>query len=365
MSCPIYIIHMKRNPERRLYMQRQLDAFGLDYSFVEVDVFDKYELESKAYRIRVARMLEIDEQALENKYATVIDFVKNRRGNKYHELALLAIGLSHIKVYNLMIENNHSMACILEDDAKLLPTFPEVLKTAPDLEWDILQFCHEPSYFLFAPFLIRHFSRIGFLKFPNLRLFFSKNYDEIDRRIIREYGFDNPKYSKLAAYMKKTMQLYRNRHKSIIKSLIPEIIISIVVPGIIRKFLVPKSRSPQINNIGQTIGLLKLNTIIELGMFPEEPDSALITKHHCIAKPRGGVVSTTAYLLRQSAIAKWKQELLSENPLGVDQIPWWLHKNGQAKLRIISPPCATATYGYLKYTMRRSDIHFAINKTNF
>ena len=365
MSCSIYIIHLKRNPERRLYMQRQLDAFGLDYSFVEVDVFDKYELESKAYRIRVARMLEIDEQALENKYATVIDFVKNHRRNKYHELALLAIGLSHIKVHNLMRENNHAMACILEDDAKLLPTFPEALKTAPDLEWDILQFCHEPSYFLFAPFLIRHFSRIGFLKLPNLRLFFSKNYDDIDRRIIREYGFAERKYSKPVTYITKTMQLYRNRHKSIIKSLIPEIIISIFIPGIIRKFLVSKSHLLLINNISHTTELLKLNTTIELGMFPEEPNPTLITEHHCIAKPRGAVVSTTAYLVRQSAIAQWKQELLSENPLGVDQIPWQLYKNEQVKLRIISPPCATATYGYLKYTMRRSDIHFNVNKTNF
>ena len=63
MTCPIYIIHLKRNPERSFYIQRQLDAFGLDYRFVEVDVLDKYELESKAYRIRVAHMLGIDKQA--------------------------------------------------------------------------------------------------------------------------------------------------------------------------------------------------------------------------------------------------------------------------------------------------------------
>ncbi len=365
MSCPIYIINLRRNPERRLYMQRQLDAFGLDYSFVEVDVFDKYELESKAYRIRVARMLGIDEQALENKYATVIDDVKNHRINKYHRLALLAIGLSHIKVYNLMRENNHAMACILEDDAKLLPTFPEVLKIAPDLEWDILQFCHQPKRIFFVPFLIRNFCRIDFLKFSNLRLLFPNNYNKIDRRIIREYGFDNPKYSKPAAYITKTMQRYRNRYKSITKPLIPKIIISIFIPGIIRKFLVSKSRLLLIKNISRTTELLKLTTTIELGMLPEEPDPTLITEHHCIAKPRGDVVSTTAYLVRQSAIAKWKQGLLSENPLGVDQIPWKLYENGQVKLRIISPPCATATYGYRKYTMRRSDIHFGISKTNF
>ena len=338
-------------------MQRQLDAFGLDYRFVEVDVFDKYDLESKTYRTCVAQMLGIDEQVLENKYAAVINLVKNRRKNKYHELALLAIGLSHIKVYNLMIENNHELACILEDDARLLPTFLEILKTAPNLEWDILKLCHQPNWSLFVPFFIRYSCRIGSFRSPNFRLLIP--HDKIDKQLIREYGFNNPKYSKPAAYIKKTMQLYRDRHKSITKPLIR------MLPDRIRKFLIPKSYLPLINKVASTRDLLEFNTIIELGMFPKESNPRLITEHHCIAKPREEVMSTTAYLLRQSAIAKLKQGLLSENSLAVDQIPWQLYKNGQVKLCIISPPCATATYAYLKYTMRRSDIHSGIGKTSF
>ena len=41
---PIYIISLKRTPERRLYMQRQLDALNLNYQFVEA--IDKYDLYS-------------------------------------------------------------------------------------------------------------------------------------------------------------------------------------------------------------------------------------------------------------------------------------------------------------------------------
>ncbi len=355
-------------------MQRQLDAFGLDYRFVEVDFFDKYELESKAYRTRVARMLGIDKHALENKYAAVINAVKKNSNLKYYELAALAIGLSHMKVYSLMIENNHEMACILEDDAKLLPTFPKVLKTAPDLEWDILQFCHQPEGSLFAPFFVRYFDiftsyyrRVGFLKFSNLRLLFPKNYNKIDKRIIQEYGFDNSQYSKLTKYIKKTIKLHHNRYESIMRPLTRATIISIFIPGVIRKFLIPKSYVALMKKDWDrdTIHLLELNTEIELGMVPQGPTPTLITEDHCIAKPRGEIVSTTAYLVRQSTIAKWKQELLSENSLAIDQIPWELYKNRQVKLRIISPPCVTATYHYLKYTMRRSDIHFDISKTNF
>ena len=355
-------------------MQRQLDAFGLDYRFVEVDIFDKYELESKAYRTRVAQMLGIDRQALENKYAAVINSVKKNSNRKYYELAALAIGLSHIKVYNLMIENNHEMACILEDDAKLLSTFPTVLKTVPDLEWDILQFCHQPEGSLFAPFFVHSFDiftsyypELDFPKFSNLRLLFPKNYGEIDRRIIREYGFDNPKYSKLAKYIKKTIQLYHNRYERIMYPLTRANIIHIFIPNKIREFLASKTYVELMENYWDwdTIQLLETNTAIELGMFPKEPDPKLITKHHCIAEPRGEIMSTTAYLVRQSAIAKLKQRLLSENSLAIDQIPWRLYKNGQVKLRIISPPCVTTTYGYLKYTMRRSDAHLSISKTNF
>ena len=75
-STPIYIISLSRTPERRLHMQRQVDALGLEYEFV--DAIDKYELESKACRIRIARQLDIEESTLENKYAAIIDYRKTQ-----------------------------------------------------------------------------------------------------------------------------------------------------------------------------------------------------------------------------------------------------------------------------------------------
>ena len=51
---PIYIISLKHTPERGLHIQRQLDIFGLEYEFVDVDDIDKYELKSKACRVRIA-----------------------------------------------------------------------------------------------------------------------------------------------------------------------------------------------------------------------------------------------------------------------------------------------------------------------
>ena len=143
-AIPLFIINLKRNPERKLFMQRQLDTFGLKYSFVDVDAIDKYELESKTYRRRIAKLLDIDEAVLERKYDSVISSVKNER-EKNDYLGSIAAMLSHIQIYNSMVKNDIPIACILEDDATLLPTFPEILKTAAELEWDILMLASQPT----------------------------------------------------------------------------------------------------------------------------------------------------------------------------------------------------------------------------
>ena len=95
-AIPIYIINLKRNPERKLFMQRQLDTLGLEYSFVDVDVIDKYELESKTYRRRIAKLLDIDEAVLERKYDAVISKAKDERRKK----RLLGKHCCHAKPYS-------------------------------------------------------------------------------------------------------------------------------------------------------------------------------------------------------------------------------------------------------------------------
>ena len=49
---------------------------------------------------------------------------------------------------------------------------------------------------------------------------------------------------------------------------------------------------------------------------------------------------------------KWKREALAPDLLVIDEIPWKLYKNEQVKLRIVTPPCATATYAYIRFSSR-------------
>ena len=124
MSCPpIYVINLKRTPERKLYMQRQLDALNLNYQFIEA--VDKYDLVSKTYRTALARQLDIDESHMEFLYRSWSEI--NFLTNPSRRLGSLGCLLSHVKVYNLMIDNKIPKACVLEDDACLPSVFPEIL----------------------------------------------------------------------------------------------------------------------------------------------------------------------------------------------------------------------------------------------
>ena len=118
-QIPIYIISLKRTPERRLYMQRQLDSLGLDYQWI--DAVDAYDFNESELR-------EVD---LKDKY----------------QPAAMACLLSHIKFYDLVIQNKHPMACVLEDDAQLLPTFPDILnyEKLSKKNWGILLLSHHSS----------------------------------------------------------------------------------------------------------------------------------------------------------------------------------------------------------------------------
>ena len=121
---PIYVINLKRTPERRLYMQRQLDALNLDYQIV--DAIDKYDLISKEYRMKIAYQLGISESWMEEAYEKITN-------NGW------AVSLSHIKVFNMMKKDNVPVACILEDDAHLSPDFPIILRDSQKISWDVLQ----------------------------------------------------------------------------------------------------------------------------------------------------------------------------------------------------------------------------------
>ena len=348
---PIYIVNLKRTPERRLYMQRQLSALGLEYEFV--DAIDKYGLESKANRMQIAQSLGIDESSIENKYAAIVDHAKTEKGKNYENANLgpLAVSLSHIKIYNLMVKDGIEWACILEDDATLLPTFPEVLRIAPQLDWDIVLLASQPCgfwplidlvqtkpirYLLFLRKLIKYLLSL------NHRGNSSKQRAYQVKRLLKVYGIDSHLHLRQSERIAQIYEEYDMKFEEIMKMAMPQKLrLSWTELRYFRK------------KHSKLYGALVFYTSIQLGALPEKNSLESINEHHRIAKPKYCPLTTTAYLVNQRAAMKWKHGTLAPNILALDQIPWELYKNEQVQLRIVSPPCATATYSYLAHSANR------------
>ena len=344
---PIYVINLKRTPERRLYMQRQLDLLGLSYQFI--DAIDKVDLKSPQYWNRISHMLGIEKAVLEKKYAKIIDRAKIQESKNWENASLgqLAIALSHIKVYDLMVENGIDWACILEDDATLLPTFLKVLEIVPKLEWDIL---------LFANNSVRSSAKI--LKDPIKRLrifgkdlvFLSRQFEKTPitqnkkdyriKRLLDEYGFNSSIYLKQSESFVNIIKEYDRKYAEIAKT---------IMPANRRLSLIKSKRYMEYSTLYRH---LSPYIHMRFGALPEKTSLNLITQHHCIAEPKDFTFSATAYLVKQHASIKWRHEAFTENTLAIDDIPWQLYKNGQAKLRMITPPCAIPRHSSFKYSAR-------------
>ena len=344
---PIYVINLKRTPERRLNIQRQLDALGLNYQFV--DAIDKFDLQSSQYRSRISRRLGIDETILANKYAKIINRVKFEEGKNWKNAGMgqLAIILSHIKVYDLMVKNGIDTACILEDDVQLLPTFLEVLKITLKLKWDILLLVNKsiglPARTLKNPvrrvrvfgkdlvFLIRQLE-----KNPTTQK--EKNYRI--KHLLEEYGFNSHEYCKQSKSFANTIKEYNSKYAEIVKTIMPaNRRLLLIKPELYMKYRILRR-------------YLKAYIFMRFGALPEKSSLSLITEHHCIAEPRHLTFSATAYLVKQQVAVKWRNEALASNALAIDDVPWKLYKNAQARLRIITPPCAVPTQSSFMYSTR-------------
>ena len=127
---PIFVINLKRSSNRKANISKQLDSLNLDYQFIEaVDgtKFTPYEVVEK--------------------YGEQV-FYTNTYNHQRMTLGSLGCLLSHIKFYELMIDKNIPIACVLEDDAEVSPLFPEVLNSVvlQKVSWGTLLLGHYSKY---------------------------------------------------------------------------------------------------------------------------------------------------------------------------------------------------------------------------
>ena len=280
---PVYVINLKRAPERKLNIQRQLDAFDLSYQFIEA--VDGFELYDKDYRTAAAEQAGIDKSEMEYLHNS-----NNWHGGK------IGCQLSHLKVYNLMIKNNIPIACVLEDDAYLMPTFPKMLTISQEVPYEVLMFSHYSRMFLnlIEP-LKSGYSRPRFL-YKLMR--YKKYYPQLNSYIVR-------------LMILKTLSFYFERFFT---------------------------------------GQVKCAYTSRIGAIPETDKSSWhkTSFKHYITRPHSSnilIASSMGYMLTLQGAIKWKKEGLSDT---IDRIPYNLYQKGEINLRILVPPCALMLDKYLK-----------------
>lgn len=121
-SLPIWVINLKQDEARRIFMAEQLNRLGLSFEFVEaVDGREVEKDDLGFYSPILARKL-FDRELLPGE---------------------LGCALSHIRLWEKMVNENIQEALILEDDIYIGTSFVGVLKHRDKLpdHWEHINFC--------------------------------------------------------------------------------------------------------------------------------------------------------------------------------------------------------------------------------
>lgn len=124
IDCPVFVINLERSNLRRDFILKYLTSFGLD-----VRIFNAVEGNK-------LNLSELEEKGIYNKKAAHEAFSR--------QLSMPEIGcsLSHIGVYQKIVDENIDKALILEDDIIFIENieqhFQPLLRDIPN-DWDIIQ----------------------------------------------------------------------------------------------------------------------------------------------------------------------------------------------------------------------------------
>ena len=289
---PIYVINLKRVPERKIHMQRQLDALNLNYQFIEA--VDKHDLVFKKERAAIAQQLDIDESQMEALYRAHIAHIVPTSTS----LGTMACMLSHLKVCNLMIKHNIPKACVLEDDAHLLPVFPKILVAAQKVPWDVLMLFH---YSLFTINIVSHIRNKSDAKFRYFyRLVYYKKY-------------------------------YPHLNLHTVRWIISKTVKYLVLKELTKLFNIKITEYA--SNLSFAIGAL---SVPDRSTWYRSIPNYYIARTYRDSNKNCYVKSATAYMLTKSAAIKLRNEaILPREPLSIDSII----SRTSSDLCLSIPPC--------------------------
>jgi glycosyl transferase family 25 len=129
LEVPIYVINLERSEARRSAMTRQISALGLPFTMVKA-------VDGK----------NVDRETLHREYSSSDSKRIHGRDLKDTEIAS---ALSHISVYQGMVQDGMECAVILEDDVYVGAAFKMFVSSLPSMiedDWEIINlFSHRSS----------------------------------------------------------------------------------------------------------------------------------------------------------------------------------------------------------------------------
>lgn len=128
----IFVINLERSIERRQRVEKSLQALNLDYEiFPAVDG---------------GKLTDEDWAQVKTEDEMILELVGGRKVKVMDKLSNGEIGcaLSHLRVYQRILDLGLDKACIIEDDTSFNPIFLEAINSIDFIKepWDIVNFTH-------------------------------------------------------------------------------------------------------------------------------------------------------------------------------------------------------------------------------
>lgn len=145
LDIPIFVINLERNQQRRDFSLQRLADVGLNG-----EIFPAVE----------GKALNLDELERSGIYN---DALAHEKFSRSLSMAEIGCSLSHLRLYQKLIDENIDVAVVLEDDIifvdEVHERLPELLECLPE-DWDLVQLIHKyKDYAVVAPGVVKFMSK--------------------------------------------------------------------------------------------------------------------------------------------------------------------------------------------------------------
>ena len=172
-KIPIYVINLDSSPKRFETIHAQTKKMGLEIK-----------------RISGINGNELTDAEIKENYSETLN---NKRFRRKLTRGEIGCHLSHRKIWKKLVDENIDIAIILEDDALLMPYFPEVIKQISKLKGteDLIKLLETNEPFHRKKALSDGFFLVNFKRIPNCVTAYGLTFNGAKKLLTRKHFYRN------------------------------------------------------------------------------------------------------------------------------------------------------------------------------